>query len=311
MRCCSKMNEIGQECVFNGLERSMKYLGPVLAVSASLLILMVILTYFMEVLPQMWNKFGVLATHGLTLFGLWLSFNIFFNYISTILLGPGFVNQALTPTQVARITHDPEARPGQTHRFCNQCQSVKPMRSHHCSICKKCVLKMDHHCPWVNSCVGYRNYKHFYLFLVYLFSGSAFFLAMTGQKTWAVMTGHHHEGSLLVAAVVLCTTAAIASFLFVGFTSFLVLTNRTSIELYSGFWNRTKVKKIRNPYDLGLGSNLMAFFGLQTTWWSWCMPDRRPPPGDGLVFPIDFHDGEGIVHPYSEEDATLKGLLAL
>jgi palmitoyltransferase len=288
----------------------MKYLGPVLTVAASLLILLVICTYFTEVLPLMWDKFGVWGTLGLTLLGLWLAFNILFNYISTILMGPGFVPK-LTAAQVSRILHDPEARPGQTHRFCNQCQSVKPMRSHHCAICKRCVLKMDHHCPWVNSCVGYRNYKHFYLFLVYLLAGSAFFLCMTGQKGWLVLKGSHHGGGLLLPAVVLCVTAIIASFLFVSFTSFLVFTNRTSIELYSAFWNRTKLKKIRNPYDLGLRGNLRAFFGLQSTWWSWALPDRRPPPGDGLVFPIDFQDGEGVVHPYSDDDPTLKGLLAL
>lgn len=289
----------------------MQYLGPVLMVGASFLILMVITTYFLEVLPHMWIKYGVLYTHCLTLFGLWVSFNILFNYISTTLLGPGFVNEALTPGQAARILNDPEARPGQFYRFCNQCQSVKPMRSHHCAICKKCVLKMDHHCPWVNNCVGYRNYKHFYLFLLYLFTGSTFFLLMTGAKTWVVMSGNHHERSILVVSVVLCTTAAIASFLFLAFTSFLVFTNRTSIELYAGFWNRTKTKKIHTPYNLGVRNNLQAFFGLHTTWWSWCLPDRRPPPGDGIVFPVDFRDGEGILHPYSEADSSLKGYLAL
>ena len=72
------------------------------------------------------------------------------------------------PVLRGAIGRDGGYRPGpHDMRWCRTCQSLKPPRSHHCSVCRTCVLKMDHHCPWVGNCVGYNNYKPFYLLLLW------------------------------------------------------------------------------------------------------------------------------------------------
>lgn len=96
--------------------------------------------------------------------------------------------------------------------ICKKCISPKPPRTHHCSVCNRCILKMDHHCriplcsllnllsvfmciyyffkfsiciflnanvAWLNNCVGYRNHRYFFLYMVYMVVG-VFFVIICG-----------------------------------------------------------------------------------------------------------------------------------
>lgn len=51
--------------------------------------------------------------------------------------------------------------------YCSKCQLNAPPRCHHCGLCNKCIIKRDHHCFVVARCIGFRNLRHFSVFVFY------------------------------------------------------------------------------------------------------------------------------------------------
>ncbi|CAN1339401.1 Probable protein S-acyltransferase 15 [Linum perenne] len=87
-----------------------------------------------------------------------------FSFAAAVLTDPGYVPPSYAPdVEGASSLMDPSSR----QRQCDKCSKYKPPRAHHCRVCRVCVLRMDHHCLWINNCVGYWNYKAFFVLVFY------------------------------------------------------------------------------------------------------------------------------------------------
>ena len=47
--------------------------------------------------------------------------------------------------------------------------------------------QMDHHCPWVNNCIGYGNYRYFFLTIFYITVGTLYGMLLLGPPFYEAM----------------------------------------------------------------------------------------------------------------------------
>lgn len=90
-------------------------------------------------------------------------------------LSSELVDEKMTPEG------DPWYYPSTDPTYCNKCQMKRPPRCHHCKTCDRCILQMDHCCPWVNNCIGYNNYRTFFLFIFWLAIGCWYGVAILSK----------------------------------------------------------------------------------------------------------------------------------
>ncbi|XP_076467335.1 palmitoyltransferase ZDHHC18-B-like isoform X3 [Babylonia areolata] len=141
-------------------------------------------------------------------------------------------------------------------KYCFTCKLFRPPRASHCSLCDNCVERFDHHCPWVGNCVGKRNYRYFYLFIlslsvhcIYIFACVLTNLILRAQQDNFLTAMKDSPASVIEAIICFFSVWSIVGL--AGFHSYLVASELTTNEDIKGSFTSKRGQESFNPYSKG------------------------------------------------------------
>ncbi|XP_068999228.1 palmitoyltransferase ZDHHC18a isoform X1 [Embiotoca jacksoni] len=203
---------------------------------------------------------------------------VLFLFVVTSLLRTSFTDPGIlpraTPEEAADIERQIDTSGSSTYRppprtkeilinqqvvklkYCFTCKMFRPPRTSHCSLCDNCVERFDHHCPWVGNCVGKRNYRFFYSFIISLsFLTSFIFGCVITHITLRSQAGKSlvqaiQESPASVVELVICFFSIWSILGLSGFHTYLVASNLTTNEDIKGSWSSKRgAEDSGHPYS--------------------------------------------------------------
>lgn len=211
-------------------------------------------------------------------------------------------------------------------KWCSECQTHKPDRTHHSALVGHCVPKMDHMCFWVGTVIGQRNYKLFLqytvaftTYLIFVLATTAAFTPRMGQYRRDNGGSNNVPNGNLVALLILtgswgsfCTAVCLQSFWGVtrNLTAMESLGRKQGDMVLVNFQHNGKrvIRPVRKedplPFDQGVRANWRQVFGTNPL--AWFLPIPAEPSLDDyfsnaygekfkLKSPERFLEGDGRV----------------